>query len=403
MNRANTIRLGFLLTAVAVACAPQPPQRRVSPVTPTSPIDTTAIRGYTRFLSDDALAGRMTGTPSADLSALYIESACIGIGLSPIGKHYRQPIELERTAFSGSGTKLVLTGARGVRQFDYRSGFLPNMWFDSTAGFSGPAFYLGTSEDIIAGRIRSLDLRGGVAVLAGPLFEPADDTLKARGVVGVIQLTRDESQYLLYVRSRGDSRLRFADRSVATSLGGDEASIVASPALSRDIVAGVSVNSAPERTGDSVVVTVNARRTAVTSSNVGCMLEGTDPKLKDTAIAFTAHYDHLGVGLPDARGDSIYNGFSDNAAGVGMLLAIGSAFGGRPGPRPRHSILLLFFTGEEAGLLGSDYYVAHPEWPLQKTRAVVNLDAGAPPAPPWSWRIAGANTALSQWQRRRAE
>ena len=123
---------------------------------------------------------------------------------------------------------------------------------------------------------------------------------------------------------------------------------------------------------------------------MACLLQGADPKVRDTAIAYSAHYDHLGIGLPDSRGDSIYNGFSDNAAGVAMLLAIGDAFAGRSG-RPRHSVLLLFFTGEETGLLGSDYYVAHPLWPLEKTRGVINLDAGAPPARPWTWRIAGGD------------
>jgi Zn-dependent M28 family amino/carboxypeptidase len=126
-----------------------------------------------------------------------------------------------------------------------------------------------------------------------------------------------------------------------------------------------------------------------------------DPKAKDTAIAFTAHYDHLGVGIPDARGDSIYNGFSDNAAGVAMLLAIGDALKRRVAGRPRHSILLLFFTGEEEGLLGSDYYVGHPLWPLARTRGVINLDAGAPPARPWTWRIAGGNA--NSWLGRLAQ
>src|SRR5262249_32298792 len=115
-----------------------------------------------------------------------------------------------------------------------------------------------------------------------------------------------------------------------------------------------------------------------------------------TAIVFTAHYDHLGVGVPDSRGDSIYNGFSDNAAGVAMLLTIGNGLAKRPNGRPRHTIILLFFTGEEMGLLGSDYYVANPLWPLQTTKGVINLDAGAPPARPWSWRLAAAKSPLLQ-------
>jgi hypothetical protein len=121
--------------------------------------------------------------------------------------------------------------------------------------------------------------------------------------------------------------------------------------------------------------------------NVGCLLRGRDPALAGTAIAFTAHYDHLGIDEPVA-GDSIYNGFSDNAAGVAMLLAIAQALR-QPELAPRHSVLLLFFTAEERGLLGSRWWVEHPLWPLARIAAVINLDAGAPPGRPRTWRVAG--------------
>jgi Zn-dependent M28 family amino/carboxypeptidase len=75
-----------------------------------------------------------------------------------------------------------------------------------------------------------------------------------------------------------------------------------------------------------------------------------------------------------------------------MSLAIAEALAEAP-ERPAHSVLFLFFTGEERGLLGSDFYVSRPAWPLDRTLVVVNLDAGAPPAPPVSWRLAGADSA----------
>jgi Zn-dependent M28 family amino/carboxypeptidase len=144
--------------------------------------------------------------------------------------------------------------------------------------------------------------------------------------------------------------------------------------------------------GDSISVRVNLERRPMRSSNVACLLEGSDPERRGRAVVYTAHYDHLGMGLPDAHGDSIYNGFSDNSAGVAMLLAIAQAMGPVPGPAARHSVLFLFFTGEEQGLLGSDYFVSRPLWPLDSILGVINLDAGAPPARPWSWRIAGGDT-----------
>lgn len=124
--------------------------------------------------------------------------------------------------------------------------------------------------------------------------------------------------------------------------------------------------------------------------NVAALLPGSDPARRDQIVAFTAHYDHLGIGDPDANGDSIYNGFSDNAAGVAMLLAIAETVAKAP---PARSLLFLFFTGEELGLLGSEYYATRPLLPLQRVTAVVNVDGGAPPAPPVQWRIAGGHAS----------
>jgi Zn-dependent M28 family amino/carboxypeptidase len=136
------------------------------------------------------------------------------------------------------------------------------------------------------------------------------------------------------------------------------------------------------------------------AANVAAMLPGSDPDRRNEYVVYTAHYDHLGIGVPDAAGDSIYSGFSDNAAGVAMLLAIAEQLRDAPPPR---SVLFLFFTGEERGLLGSSYFASHPPVRLTRMRALINLDAGAPPAPPVSWRIAGGDSALDQTARRVAE
>jgi len=103
-------------------------------------------------------------------------------------------------------------------------------------------------------------------------------------------------------------------------------------------------------------------------------------------IIVGAHYDHLGVGAPDTNGDTIYNGFSDNAAGVGMLLAMATVLAEEA---LTHTVMFLFFDGEELGLLGADAYVHSPLVPLVETKAVIVLDAGAPPAPPTSWELSG--------------
>ena len=108
-------------------------------------------------------------------------------------------------------------------------------------------------------------------------------------------------------------------------------------------------------------------------------------------LVLVAHYDHLGIGSPDTSGDSIYNGFSDNGIGVAMLFGIAEALLEDPLGR---SVIFLFPVAEELGLLGSGYYVSHPAFPLERTHGVIALDAGAPPAPPTSWELAGADSAV---------
>jgi Zn-dependent M28 family amino/carboxypeptidase len=112
----------------------------------------------------------------------------------------------------------------------------------------------------------------------------------------------------------------------------------------------------------------------ITSHNVVGILPG--KKYPDETIIYSAHWDHLGVGKPDATGDRIYNGAVDNGTGVSELIEQARVFA--QGPRPDRSIVFLAVTGEEKGLLGSGYYAAHPLYPLAKTVANLNVDAWIP-------------------------
>ncbi|MFN3512036.1 MAG: M28 family metallopeptidase [Phenylobacterium sp.] len=109
----------------------------------------------------------------------------------------------------------------------------------------------------------------------------------------------------------------------------------------------------------------------IVSKNVVGLIPGA--KRPDETIVYTSHWDHLGVGQPDARGDRIYNGAIDNADGIGTMIEIGRALAA--GPRPDRSIVFLAVTAEERGLLGSEYYAANPLYPLGKTVANINMDA----------------------------
>jgi Zn-dependent M28 family amino/carboxypeptidase len=112
----------------------------------------------------------------------------------------------------------------------------------------------------------------------------------------------------------------------------------------------------------------------ITSHNVVGILSGT--KYPDETIIYSAHWDHLGIGKPDATGDRIYNGAVDNGTGVSQLIEQARVWA--HGPRPERSVVFLAVTGEEKGLLGSGYYAAHPLYPLAKTVANLNVDAWIP-------------------------
>ena len=112
----------------------------------------------------------------------------------------------------------------------------------------------------------------------------------------------------------------------------------------------------------------------IRSNNVVGRVEGS--QFPDETVIYSAHWDHIGVGEPDARGDRIFNGAVDNASGTAALVEMARAWAA--GPQPQRSVVFLLVTAEEKGLLGSEYYATHPLYPLEKTVAVINVDGAAP-------------------------
>ncbi|HMA11124.1 MAG TPA: M28 family peptidase [Steroidobacteraceae bacterium] len=137
--------------------------------------------------------------------------------------------------------------------------------------------------------------------------------------------------------------------------------------------------------GVTLDVSFNVKREPVVSKNIMAVLPGT--KHADEWVLYTAHWDHLGTGQPDADGDAIFNGAVDNAAGVAQLLEIARAF--QRAPRTGRSLGFLFVGAEEQGLLGSEYYATHPLYPLEKTVADLNTDSPRPTAPARDFMTSG--------------
>jgi Zn-dependent M28 family amino/carboxypeptidase len=129
----------------------------------------------------------------------------------------------------------------------------------------------------------------------------------------------------------------------------------------------------PVDLGQSLTASADATSQVINSQNVVGRIAGKGRP--DESVIYSAHWDHLGIGLPDANGDKIYNGALDNASGVAQLIEQARSFA--RGPRPARSIVFLAVTAEEKGLLGSEYYARNPLYPLGKTVAVLNTDGGS--------------------------
>ena len=356
-------------------------------------IDTMALRAHTRFLASDALLGRGASTAGERIAAEYIASELVRLGALPVvNGSYFQHVPLKRAR---------ITNTR-VRYGDRTFGDDVVVWNTGGRGafraFGGPVMFVG-APDSVALR-RASEAHDRVVVITSAMGGAALDyvpALQRAGAAGIVIAISDSAMFQLYRRSRGDTRL-FVDASVNDPVWqADLPVVIAGPALAQQLTAPQRFTVLPHELGAELEFILED----AASVNVMGMIPGTDPQQADRPVVYTAHYDHLGVSLPDARGDSIYNGFSDNAAGVAMLLAIGQAARDAKLPYP---VLLMFFTAEERGLLGSTYSAAFPAVPLRNIRALINLDAGAPPAPPVSWRIAGGNNSpLGETARRVAE
>ena len=131
--------------------------------------------------------------------------------------------------------------------------------------------------------------------------------------------------------------------------------------------------------------------TVVSKNVVGVVAGRAHP---DQTVVYTAHWDHLGIGKPDATGDRIFNGAADNASGVAALLELARLFGSAP--KPARSVVFLAVTAEEKGLLGSEYYATHPLYPLETTVTDINMDDLGLFGPARDFSTFGANTVVDE-------
>jgi Zn-dependent M28 family amino/carboxypeptidase len=368
-----------------------------------------AIRAAMNFLADDQLEGRGTATRGYEIAAKYMASEFELMGLSPAGdaSTYFQKVPLRSVRPEGSASSMTVIRNGKEEALAYNKDF--QIFSDSRraeASVEAPVVYVGfgvTAPELNYDDYKGLDVKGKIVALVfeAPNFESSlrahysTSEVKAanavaHGAIGIIILNDPvlESIYPFSERIRDSERpgLRWLEKDGTPHDTFPQLKGAAGLSLeaTKNFLTG-SGHTAKEvfqaaKEGKSltfllpVTVKIHGRQKLedVSSPNVVAKLEGSDPALKNEYVVYSAHLDHLGVGAP-IKGDSIYNGALDNASGCAILLEVARAFA-QMNPRPRRSMLFVAVTGEEAGLLGSDYFASNPTVPKNGIVANVNVD-----------------------------
>jgi len=375
-----------------------------------STIHPEAIRAGMRFLSDDALEGRGTGTRGYDIAAKYMASQFESLGLQPAGDHetFFQAVPLRSTRPDEGKTVFALTHTgRAEENLTFRKDYIS--YGDpvrAETSVEAPVVFVGdgvTAPEQGYDDYKGIDVKGKVvAFLYGaPNFESSlkahysSSEIKAKnaaahGAAGVIVLDDPilEQMYPFreQVRDLSFPGFRWLDKQqrpndyfpelkagVFLSLDAVKKFFEGSPHTADEVIASLKAGKPMSFAMPLTAKIKNVTKLQdVESRNIVAKLEGSDPSLKNEYLVYSSHLDHLGIGEP-VKGDAIYNGALDNASGSAVLIEVARAFSAMK-TRPRRSILFVSVTGEEAGLLGSDYFAHYPTVAKNSIVANVNMD-----------------------------
>jgi aminopeptidase YwaD len=384
------------------------------------------LRAHIEYLASDKLEGRRTGSPGANLAAEYIAREFSRYGLRrSIGyltqgmsileadspRRYLQEFPYIAGVTLGENNLFYVNPGRAddMAQFRVAEDWMPLGLSSNGRVQKAPYQFVGygitaaeQKYDSYAGRTMKNTIAIALAGSPdgdnphGPFARYEDVHWKAiaarnAGASALLIIAREENlkedrlAQLRYDNSAGDAGLPVAviSRQLAGRLFGSVAEsknmLLALEAQARagqySTVTQAMINSLPIN-GVSISLSTNIVRREVPAYNVVGILDGADPKLKQEVIVIGAHYDHLGRGGDGSlapREGEIHHGADDNASGVAGVLELARLFISQ-GQRPRRTIVFMAFSGEEEGLLGSNYYVNHPIMPLANTVAMINMD-----------------------------
>lgn len=353
-----------------------------------------SIKDFTSALSADEMEGRGTMQPGGDKAAEWIASRFKDFGLKPLGDKgsYLQSIKFRETVL-GPETHFKLDGEELVHGKEWAIG----PWSANEKIVKGEMVFV--AYGIVADSIKRNDLEGVnlrnkiVVMIDGPPKNIPEEAWKAQnasqiffgmvmqaGAKGIIFIghgrEKDPPEVLIDYFARRqialadeDGPMPFLPPMLYASADAAKKFFAKSGVKYEEALASAELNDfKPFELKREAEIAIKPKTTKGTSSNVVGYIEGSDPKLKEEAIVFSAHYDAYGT-----INGNVYNGAADNALGTAEMIAVAEAFS-KTEPKPKRSLVFLAVTGEEYGLYGSKYWAKNPTWDIKKVSANLNLD-----------------------------
>ena len=370
------------------------------------------LRKWISTLSSDAFGGRMPMTPYEDKTVSYLAAQLDSLGIEPaFSGSYFQEVKLISTRCSFDGNGLSFQGKKGRGTLRIPEDFVgwtarPDGRVDLSSRFVFCGFGINAPE-FGWNDFDGIDVKGKIVLVLvndpgfydESLFQGKDMTYYGRWTYKFEQAARLEAAACLVIHDTAAAGYGWnvcsnhtgANLALYDEAGKNASRLPMNGWLHEDgcrklfACAGMDFDQALEAAKHPGFkpfeldlkgsIAMDVTHEIRTSRNVGGILPGRE--FPDEAVVFSGHWDHLGIGTPDEKGDSIYNGAADNASGMAATLLC-AAQGARLKEKPRRSLLFLFYTSEESGLFGSESYCTSPAVPLDKTLACINFESMAP-------------------------